>query len=151
MNPTDSSASASEVVLTRVFNAPIAIVWKAMTTPEALAVWFFPVPEFRPAVGCEFGFTVEQKGTTFVHLCRVTEVAPPNRLAYTWRYADCEGDSLVSFELVAEEAQTRLTLRHTGLDSFPKLPHFARENFLNGWTSIIGDDLKQFVEGTAAQ
>jgi uncharacterized protein YndB with AHSA1/START domain len=147
----DSSGSQAEVVLTRIFAAPIQRVWDALTTPEAMAQWYFAVPEFRAVVGCQFGFTVEHEGNVFVHECRVTEVAPPKRLAYTWRYPDHEGDSLVTFELEPEGNQTKLTLCHTGLDTFPKTPQFARNNFLNGWTSLIGEDLKRFVEETPAE
>jgi uncharacterized protein YndB with AHSA1/START domain len=148
MTQPNMPGTASEVVLVRVFNAPIDRVWQAITTPAAFEKWYFPIPEFRPVVGHEFGFTVEHEGNRWVHLCRVTEVTPPNRLAYTWRYPDHEGDSLVTFELMAEGPQTRLTLRHTGLDSFPKLPAFARENFLAGWTDLIGRALKEFIESS---
>jgi len=37
-------------------------------------------------------------------------------------------------------------LTHEGLETFPKTPAFARENFEKGWTTIIGSELKQFVE-----
>ena len=72
------------------------------------------------------------------------------KLAYTWRYEGFEGDSLVTFELFAEGARTRLKLTHAGLESFPKIPDFARKNFMEGWTSIIGTSLKAFVEGPDA-
>jgi uncharacterized protein YndB with AHSA1/START domain len=37
-------------------------------------------------------------------------------------------------------------LTHTGLENFPQTPQFARKNFERGWTSLIGDSLKDFVE-----
>ncbi len=151
MNQTAPATSNSEVVLTRVFAAPIQRVWDAITTPAAMAKWYFDVPEFRPEVGCQFGFACDHEGHRWVHECRVTEVAAPTRLAYTWRYPDHPGESLVTFELTAEGEQTRLTLRHTGLDTFPKIPQFDRANFNAGWTSIIGEDLKAYLEGTSAQ
>jgi uncharacterized protein YndB with AHSA1/START domain len=111
--------------------------------------WYFELPEFKPEVGFEFEFTVEHKGTKFRHLCRVTEVIPPRKIAYTWRYDGHEGDSLVTFELLAAGDKTRLRLTHEGLESFPRLPSFARENFEAGWTSITAE-LKEFVEGESA-
>ena len=39
-----------------------------------------------------------------------------------------------------------MRLTHAGLETFPKLPAFARENFMQGWTSLIGSGLKDFVE-----
>jgi uncharacterized protein YndB with AHSA1/START domain len=148
---TATTPSNSEVVLTRVFAAPIQRVWDALTTPEAMAKWYFTVPEFRPEVGCRFGFVCDHEGHRWVHECRVTEATRPTRLAYTWRYPDHEGESLVTFELVAEGEQTRLTLRHTGLDTFPKIPQFDRANFNEGWTDLIGNQLKAYLEGASAQ
>ena len=71
---------------------------------------------------------------------------PQKRIAYTWRYQGHEGNSLVTFDLFADGDKTRLKLTHEGLETFPKLPSFARKNFMEGWTQIIGSSLKEFVE-----
>jgi uncharacterized protein YndB with AHSA1/START domain len=134
------------LVVERTFDAPIAKVWQALTDVEAMRQWYFDLKEFRAEVGFEFGFTVEHEGTTFVHLCRVTEAVPPQRLAYTWRYEGHAGDSLVTMELSAAGQGTRLKLTHSGLETFPKRPEFARKNFSRGWTSLIGSSLKEFLE-----
>jgi len=97
-------------------------------------------------VGFEFEFSVEHQGMNYHHLCKVTEVIPQKKIAYTWRYHGHEGDSLVTFELFPEGEKTRLKLTHEGLDTFPKTAAFARENFEKGWTQIIGSELKQFLE-----
>jgi uncharacterized protein YndB with AHSA1/START domain len=138
---------AEAVVIERTFNAPVERVWKALTDVEEIRRWYFDLKEFKPEVGFEFEFAVEHEGTNYHHLCRVTEVIPQKKLAYTWRYKGHEGDSLVTFELAAAGDRTRLKLTHEGLDTFPKLPSFARENFIKGWTAIIGSELKQFLEG----
>lgn len=146
----DPSSSPAEVVLTRTLNAPVERVWRALTSAEALQKWSFPIKAFRPEAGFEFDFAVEHKGKTYVHLCRVTEAVPNKRIAYTWRYQGHAGDSLVTFDLAAEGEHTRVTLRHTGLETFPKLPDFARENFLAGWTDLLGVYLRKFVEEPTA-
>jgi uncharacterized protein YndB with AHSA1/START domain len=140
--------SGNALVVERVFDAPIARVWKALTVPEEMARWSFDIKKFEPKVGFEFQMIVEHEGVVYDHRCRVTAAIPEKKLAYTWRYEGHEGDSLVTFELFAEGARTRLKLTHTGLDSFPKLPAFARGNFMGGWTSLIGTSLMTFVEGT---
>ena len=84
------------------------------------------------------------------HLCKITEVIPQKKLAYTWRYQGYEGDSLVTFELFADGGRTRLKLMHEGLETFPKLPSFARESFMTGWTEIVGSSLKKFLENDGA-
>jgi uncharacterized protein YndB with AHSA1/START domain len=73
-------------------------------------------------------------------------VIPQKKIAYTWRYHGHEGISFVTIELFAEGEKTRLKLTHEGLETFPKLPSFARENFERGWAEIIGSSLKEFLE-----
>ena len=143
---------AEAVVIERSFNASVARVWKALTGTEEIRSWYFDLKEFKPEVGFEFEFTVEHEGMKYHHLCKITEVIPQKKLAYTWRYAGHEGDSLVTFELFAEGDKTRLRLTHQGLETFPKTPAFARKNFVEGWTQLIGSSLKEFVEsGDAGQ
>jgi len=134
------------VVIERTFNAAVARVWEALTDADEMRVWYFDLKKFKPEVGFEFEFTVEHEGTRYHHLCKITEVIPQKKIAYTWRYAGEEGESLVTFELFADGDKTRLKLTHEGLETFPKLPAYARTNFEKGWTEIIGSSLKQYVE-----
>jgi len=137
------------LVVERLFSAPLPLVWKAITDNECFKHWYFDLPEFRAEVGFEFSFDAckrSEGGEKFTHLCRVTKVVPEKELAYTWRYEGHEGDSLVTFELKPEGDKTRLTLTHTGLETFPASTHFARGNFLEGWTHLIGSSLREFVE-----
>jgi len=137
---------AESVIVERTLNAPVTRVWKALTDVDQMREWYFDLKEFKPQVAFEFEFSVEHEGTTYHHLCRVTEVIPEKKIAYTWRYKSEPGDSLVTIELFAEGDNTRLKLTHTGIESFPKTPAYARKNFEQGWTAIIGTELKQFVE-----
>ena len=143
---TTKTETTDAVVLERTFNAPLARVWKALTDVDQMREWYFDLKEFKPQVGFEFGFVVEHEGNTYDHRCKVTEVIPQKKIAYTWRYHGHEGDSLVTFELLAQGDKTHLKLTHTGLETFPRTPAFAREKFEAGWTAIVGTDLKQFVE-----
>jgi len=144
---TTKTEIAEAIIVERTFDAPVMRVWKALTDVSEMRQWYFDLKDFKPEVGFEFEFVVEHEGTTYHHLCRVTEVIPQKKIAYTWRYHGHEGDSLVTFELFPEGEKTRLKLTHEGLDSFPKTAAFARENFEKGWTQLIGSELKQFVEG----
>jgi len=145
---TTKTESANAVIVERTLNAPIAKVWSALTDVEQMRQWYFDLKEFRPEVGFEFEFVVEHEGNTHHHLCKVTEVVPRKKIAYTWRYKGEPGDSLVTFELFDDSEKTRLKLTHTGIETFPKTPAYARKNFETGWTQIIGSELKQFVEKT---
>ena|SRR5438552_6207551 len=139
---------AETVIIERILNASIARVWKALTEANEMRIWYFDLKEFKPEVGFEFEFAVEHEGRSYHHLCKVTEVIPEKKIAYTWRYKDEPGDSLVTFELFSEGENTRVKVTHTGIDTFPKTPAYARKNFENGWTQLIGTELKQFVEKT---
>ena len=143
---TTRDISAETVVVERTFDAPVARVWDALTDVEQMRQWFFDLKEFKSEPGFEFGFVVKHEGMTYDHRCKVTELIPQKKIAYTWRYEGHEGDSLVTIQLFPEDNKTRLKLTHEGLETFPRLPSFARENFEKGWTEIIGSELKRFVE-----
>ena len=136
------------VVLERTFDAPVARVWKALTDVQEMRQWYFDLKEFRPEVGFEFEFVVEHEGNKYHHLCKITEVSPQKKIAYTWRYKGEVGESLVTIELSPDGNKTRLKLTHTGIETFPKTPAYARKNFEAGWTAMIGSELKQFLEGS---
>jgi uncharacterized protein YndB with AHSA1/START domain len=134
------------LVVERTFEAPVALVWKALTDTNDIKHWSFDIREFEPRVGFEFQFHAGDKKTTYLHRCKVVEAVPNKRLAYTWRYEGYTGDSLVTFELSAEGKKTKLRLTHEGLENFPKLPAFAKANFSAGWTELVGSSLKNLVE-----
>ena len=137
--------SIKPLVMERTMDAPVAQVWQAMTTLEGVCRWFFDLKEFKPKVGFEFAFAVEHKGMTYSHLCKITEVVPQKKLAFTWRYKGHEGDSLVTFVLASSGKKTKLTLTHEGLETFPKTPQFVRKNFEGGW-NFISSALQDYVE-----
>jgi uncharacterized protein YndB with AHSA1/START domain len=142
---------AEPIVIERIYNAPIARVWKALTDADQMREWYFDLKEFKAQVGFEFEFVVEHEGKTYHHLCRVTEVVPEKKIAYTWRYKGEPGDSLVTCELWPDGDSTRLKLTHSGIETFPKTPAYARKNFEEGWNTAIGSELRQFVEKTAKE
>jgi uncharacterized protein YndB with AHSA1/START domain len=148
MNETNDLAEA--IILERTFDAPVERVWTALTDVYQMREWFFDLTEFKPQVGFEFDFIVDHEGNSYHHLCRVTDVVPEKKIAYTWRYKGEPGDSLVTFELFSDGNKTRLKLTHTGIETFPKTPAYARKNFEAGWTAIIGSELKQFIEKSKA-
>jgi uncharacterized protein YndB with AHSA1/START domain len=138
--------NTSPFVIERTYNAPVDTVWKAITDKDQMKQWYFNLSAFKPEVGFEFEFTAGDGKKEFRHLCKITDVEPNKKLAYSWSYDGYPGNSIVSFELLAEGQQTRLVLTHEGLESFPDLPEFARTNFAAGWLHIIGTALKEFVE-----
>ena len=109
--------------------------------------WYFDIEKFKPEVGFEFRFEGRNENKSYLHLCKITEVIPGKKLTYSWRYDGYKGISFVTFELFEENDKTRLKLTHEGLETFPiNNPDFAKENFVEGWTQIIGSLLKEYVE-----
>ena len=134
-------------IIERTYNAPAAVVWQAITLKEQMKEWYFDLEVFEPVEGFVFQFTGENEGKTYIHNCRITEVIAGKKLSYSWAYEGYHGSSLVSFEIFPEGEKTRLRLTHAGLETFPRdNTDFAKENFIAGWTDIIGQHLKAFVE-----
>lgn len=137
---------AEPFVIERLLNAPVALVWKAISNKEEMKKWYFDLAEFKPEVGFEFSFTGGSEEKSYLHLCCVTAAETEKKLAYTWRYDGYEGNSEVTFELFAEGDKTRLVLTHTGLNSFTTVnKDFARESFEEGWTFIVGKQLPEYL------
>ncbi len=137
------------IVIERTYNATIDKVWNAITNKEAMKKWYFDIAAFKPEVGFEFQFHGKGKeGEDYLHLCKITEVVKEKKLKHSWRYDGYEGISYVSFELFEEGDKTRVKLTHEGLETFPVTATnaFAKENFMEGWTYLIGTGLKEFVE-----
>ncbi len=137
------------VVVERTFDAPMEKAWDAISNNDSLKQWYFELPEFRPEVGFEFEFHGGPPGKEpYHHKCKIIEVIPEKKLAYTWRYEGWKGISTVTFELFAEGKQTKLRLIHSGLDSFAfnNNPDLDAHNFVAGWSDILGRSLKEFVE-----
>ena len=136
-------------VIERTLNAPIEKVWRAITDKDQMKQWYFDLADFKPEPGFEFQFVGGKDDRSYLHLCKITEVIPQKRLQYSWRYDGYEGISFVTFELFAEGNKTRLVLTHEGLETFPETnKDFAKENFAEGWNTIIGTLLPKFVEST---
>ena len=133
-------------VIQQTYNAPVSKVWKAITDKDDMKQWYFDLAEFKPEVGFEFTFTGGKDGREYKHLCKITEVIPGKKLKHSWTYDGYEGTSYVTWELFEEGDRTRVKLMHEGLGTFPQNnPDFARENFVQGWTEIIGKNLKEFM------
>lgn len=139
------------IVIEKLLDAPVERVWKAITDKDDMKQWYFDIAEFKPEVGFEFQFEGQNEGRVYVHLCRITEVIARKKLTYSWRYKGHEGNSFVTFELSEESGKTKIKLTHAGLETFPPLADFAKENFVAGWTELIGSLLPAFVEKNASR
>jgi uncharacterized protein YndB with AHSA1/START domain len=131
-------------VIEQVYEAPIEKVWRALTETDAMKAWYFPqLQQFEPVVGFRFAFAHD--GSPYQKEWVVTAVETGRKLAHSWTYRNYPGSSEVTFELRGEGVGTRLRLTHTGLESFPADPHFARRRFADGWAQLVGRNLKDYL------
>lgn len=135
-------------VMERIFNASPEMIWKAITDKDEMRKWYFDLKEFKPEVGFEFKFWGgKDDDHQYLHICEVTEVIPLKKLAYSWRFDGYQGMSYVTFELIVDGKNTKVRLTHAGLETFPSSnSDFAKDNFVTGWTAIIGSNLKDYLE-----
>lgn len=139
--------NATLFTIERTFNAPLQSVWEAISDKDQMRQWYFELSEFKPKVGFEFRFPGQgHKGEQYLHICVVKEAILGKKLAYTWTYENIPGESLLTYELFPEGEKTRLKLTHSGLETFPAHPDFAKESFAEGWTHLINISMAEFLE-----
>ncbi|EFM12433.1 Activator of Hsp90 ATPase 1 family protein [Paenibacillus curdlanolyticus YK9] len=131
-----------DIVQTIVLNAPIDKVWNAVATAEGIGAWFMP-NNFQPIVGFEFELNAGQWGNS---PCKVTEIDPPNGLAFTWGR-----DWTLRFQLVAQGDQTEFTLTHSGwsaegVTEFGEPHAIVRDRMNGGWVGLV-KKLSGYVQG----
>jgi uncharacterized protein YndB with AHSA1/START domain len=131
-------ASRRTVVITRLFDAPRELVWKAWTDPNHLMRWWGPEGFTSPAatidlrVGGKYHFAMRSpEGQDFWSTGYYREIVPNERLVCTDSFSNAQGDIvsptehgmgadvptefLVTVTLEDVGGKTRMTLTHIGL------------------------------------
>ena len=92
-------STGGELVITRIFDAPRELVWRAWTDPEHFKHWWGP--KYYTAPFCKMDFHV---GGTYLNCMRspegqdywstgvYKEIVPMERIVYTDSFADAEGN-----------------------------------------------------------
>lgn len=113
------------VEVKRVFQAPVAQLYRAWTEPEMMNVWFHPNKEMTSVCSVDLRVggryevrMIPEEGGPFIVFGIYEEIIPEEKLAFTWRWQHDEGEepneeTLVTVYFRAIDAgQTELTLRH---------------------------------------
>ena len=154
--------SERELVITRVFDAPRELVFKAWSEPEHVMRWWGPRDFTTPVARIDF-----RVGGKFLNCMRsaegmeiwstgvYTEIVEPERIVCTDSFADADGNVVpashygitgdfpdemrieVTFEDVG--GKTKMTLRHFGL---PAGEHQSGAN--EGWSQSL-DKLAEYL------
>lgn len=138
------------VVVQQNFHVSVNRLWKAISELEDMKLWFFNnIEDFSAEVGFKTLFTVTSGERNFMHLWEITEVIPMEKIVYSWKYKDYEGESFVCFETFISESGSCLRLTHNVIKNFPQsIPEFTRESCLTGWEYFICGRLKSFLDNT---
>jgi uncharacterized protein YndB with AHSA1/START domain len=136
----NAAANTNErnLVITRIFDAPRELVWKAWTEPEHLMQWWGPKNFTAPV--CKMDFRVGGKylfcmrsaeGQDFWSTGVYREIVPLEKIVCTDSFADENGnivsashygisgdwpkELLVTVTFEEQDGKTKMTLRHAGI------------------------------------
>ena len=144
--PRPSSAedrAERELVMTRVFDAPRALVFKAWTEPEHLVRWWGPrgfvvlsyEATVRPGGSFRFGIRSPAGEEHWAH-GTYREIVAPERLVFitAWEHPDGspKHETLVTLSFAEHAGKTELTLRQAVFESVT-----ARDLHGEGWGSTL--------------
>ncbi len=131
MTKTNQNKNRKEVTITRIFDAPREVVWKAWTDSELLAKWWGPKAlscvsaklDFRPG-GMFHYSTRSPDGKDMWGKLAYREIVKPERIVFIYSFSDLEGNTVRSpfgptwplevwntLTLSEYEGKTKLTIR----------------------------------------
>ncbi|GAB2549012.1 SRPBCC family protein [Leucobacter ruminantium] len=130
MTTTDPSrAEAPQFTITRVFDAPRDLVWRAWTEPAELAQWLHPFGvstdsvSYDVRVGGRYRYTMtnDETGEKFPTGGEFIEVEPFDRLVFTWGEPDApvDGAPVIALTLIPRGERTELVFHLRGLEGKP--------------------------------
>ena len=137
-----------KIVVEQSFHVSVSQLWKAISELEQMKHWFFEnIKSFKAEVGFETQFNVKSGERDFMHLWKITEVIPLEKIVYSWKYEGYEGESFVRFETFITEGGSSLRVSHVVTNSFPQsIPEFTQESCQGGWEYFINNRLKNFMD-----
>jgi uncharacterized protein YndB with AHSA1/START domain len=111
--------NATEVVVNRVINAPVATVWKAWTDPKAVMEWWGPADYTAPTAridlreGGTYLFCMHapdyQGGEDSYTVGEYKEINPMKKLVFTQSLANADGEKLSKDQLPPDFPEEVLT------------------------------------------
>ncbi len=147
----------NELVITRVFDAPVAIVWKYWSEPEYMKKWWGPKDFTAPVVKIDFKVGgkilacmhgVGMPGTEaqdFWSTGTYKEIVPMKKIVVTDSFADENGnvvsaekygmpgfpmELLITITFEEKDGKTKMTLVHSGI---AQLDEKTRQDMNQGW------------------
>jgi uncharacterized protein YndB with AHSA1/START domain len=154
-NGDDPDAGRPDLAVTRVFDAPRELVFKAWTEPERLKRWWGPKGFTTPFCAVDL-----REGGVFLYCMRspegrdfwgrgvFREIVVPERIVFAMSFADAGGnvvpathygmspewplETLLTVAFEEEAGKTRVTLRYKGVP-----PGADRDGTRQGWSESL--------------
>jgi uncharacterized protein YndB with AHSA1/START domain len=140
-----------ELIITRTFDAPRALVFKAWSAPEHMVRWLGPKDFTAPH--CSMDFRVggayracirSPEGKEYWMRGIYREIVAPERIMFTFSWEE-EGErgreNLVTVTFAEQDRKTRMTFRQAFFESVSE-----RDSHNEGWSECF-DRLAQFLAG----
>jgi uncharacterized protein YndB with AHSA1/START domain len=113
--------SDTQIEMSRVFNAPRELVWKALTDPEAIPQWWGPrylttvVDKMDVRIGGAWRYIQKDSdGNVYAFSGMYNELVPPERIVYTFEFEMMAGHVVIdSVTLEDLGAATRMSVMST--------------------------------------
>jgi uncharacterized protein YndB with AHSA1/START domain len=149
-NDIATESAGRELVITRIFDAPRSLVFKAWTQPEHLMRWWGP--HGYTTTSCEMnlrpggawrlsmrspqGHEDRQRGI-------FREIVPPERLVFTYAFENAAGNSghetLVTVIFAEHDGKTKLTVNQATFETVA-----VRDDHVRGWGEAL-DHLAKYM------
>jgi uncharacterized protein YndB with AHSA1/START domain len=149
--PATKPTAQHELVITRTFDAPRALVFKAWSAGEHMVRWLGPkdytaphcTMDFRPGGGYR-ACICSPEGKEYWMRGIYREIAEPERIVFTFSWEE-EGErgreNLVTITFAEQANKTHMTFRQAFFESVSE-----RDSHNGGWTSCF-DRLAQYLAG----
>lgn len=165
MTKANQNKNIKELTITRIFDAPRELVWKAWTEPERVKSWWGPKGFTSPVVKIDLRVGGEYlncmrspEGQDFWSKGVFREIVALKLLVMTDSFADKEGNTvpasyygmsgnwplemLVTVAFEELDGKTKLTLKHSGINDISAAD---RDNMEQGWSQSL-DKLAEILK-----
>lgn len=137
-----------KVVIERLLNAPVGLVWRIWTKPEFIQQWFGSDPEgavlsvdMDLIIGGKYRVAFKDSdGTSHAAFGEYLEIIEESKLRYTWEWeSEPRHVTELSVEFEPKGQQTQLTLTHANLN-----PH-SLHGYRDGWNSTLDKIVEKII------
>jgi uncharacterized protein YndB with AHSA1/START domain len=135
------STTQYEIERDILIEAPVEVVWRTVTEPDQMTLWFADKVDLVVEPGAEGYMGFGEQGGPVV----VEAVEPPTRFSFRWNHPAGEGPTptnslLVEFTLTAEGEHTRLRVTEGALASIER-PDIDKAQYADehnhGWGDFL--------------